>query len=114
MEAVEWLRANVPGTAVILAANESGNYIAGQGGPHVVLGHWAETVNYNTKTTAVSQFFSVQTCDECRQTTLREYNVSYVWYGPRERELGSFIPKQASYLRPVYQNDTITIYAVNN
>lgn len=114
LEAVAWLRENVSETAVVLAAYESGNYIAGQGGPHVVLGHWAETVDYDTKTAAIADFFSGTTSDTCRQTTLQTYHVDYLWYGPRERALGSFLPERASYLRPIYQNDTITVYAMNN
>ncbi len=114
LEAVTWLRENVPDTAVILGAYQSGNYIAGQGGQRVVLGHWAETVNFDSKTAAAEQFFSARTSDEWRQTILHEYNVSYVWHGPREQKLGSFNPKQAAFLYPVYQNDTISIYAVDN
>ncbi len=113
LDAVQWVRANLPETAVILTAYQSGNYIAGQGAARVVLGHWAETVDYEGKTAVVNEFFNAETDNTRRQAILQTYNVSFLWHGPREQELGSFNPQLASYLHSVYHNDTITLYAVS-
>lgn len=112
VDATNWLRENAPGTAVILGSYQTGNYVAAQAGQPVVLGHWAETVDFAGKETAVTHFFTATTDDTSRQTLLGEYNVTYVWYGPREKELGSFDPATANYLTPVYQNAAITLYSV--
>lgn len=112
--AASWLRQNVPDTAVVLSEYESGNYIAGQAGQRVVLGHWAETANYQTKETAVSQFFNQATSETWRTDFLRQYGVNYIWYGPREQALGSFDPGTLPASELVYQNDTIKIYKISD
>jgi hypothetical protein len=111
-EAVEWLRENTPVNATILGSYQTGNYVAAQAGQRVVLGHWAETVDFVGKETAVAQFFHSETPDSWRQDFLQQYNINYVWVGPREQALGSFDPATAKYLTPLYQNKTITIFAV--
>ena len=78
-----------------------------------MLGHWAETVDLAAKETAVKQFFGSNTSDTWRQNLLHQFAVGYVWYGPREQALGDFDPETAAYLTPVYQNENITIFAVN-
>lgn len=110
--AANWLRENAPVTAVVLGSYQTGNFVAAQAGQRVMLGHWAETVDFAGKETAVTQFFTAATDDTWRQVLLDEFNVAYVWYGPREKELGSFDPAVANYLTPVYQNTAITIYSV--
>jgi uncharacterized membrane protein len=78
-----------------------------------MLGHWAETVDFVGKETTVNQFFSSSTSNAWRQELLNQFNVRYVWFGPREQVLGDFDPSTAAYLAPVYQNETIIIFAVN-
>ena len=114
MAAVAWLRAE-NGTApapVLLGDYQTGNLVAARAGNQVVVGHWAETIRYEDKLAAVAQFYNDDTDDGWRQMLLAQYNVAYVWHGPREQQLGSFAPETAVYLHPVYQNDTITIYTV--
>lgn len=110
--AVDWLREETAVSDTVLGAYQTGNWVAAQAGNRVVLGHWAETVDRWEKETAVSQFFTPQTPNSQRQTLLQRYAIRYVWYGPREQALGSFNPTTAPYLRPVYRNDTITLYVV--
>jgi hypothetical protein len=111
MAAVEWLQEQ-GNTAVVLGAYQTGNLLAAHTSNPVLLGHWAETVAYAEKETAVGQFFNTQTSDEWRQAFLAEWNVGYVWFGPREQALGGFDPGTADYLRPVYTNGGIVIYEV--
>lgn len=107
---VSWLRDHVPKTAVFLADYQSGNYIAGQAGQRVMLGHWAETVDYEGKTAVVAEFFRASTSDERRLAIFQTYGITHLWHGPRERELGSFAPETAVYLHPIFQTETITLY----
>lgn len=111
--AVDWLRENAPGTAVVLGSYQTGNFVAAQAGQRVMLGHWAETVDFSGKETAVTQFFSRSTSDAWRQDFLDQFTINYVWYGPREQALGEFNPETAVYLTSVYKNENITIFAVN-
>ena len=112
-EGINWLRENASNTAVVLGSYQTGNYIAAQTGQRVVLGHWAETVDFPGKETAVNQFFNSNTSDVWRQDLLSQLSIDYVWFGPREQELGQFNPIEANYLTVVYQNESITIFAVS-
>lgn len=110
----DWLRANGGGeTAVILGDYQTGNYVAAHAGNPVVLGHWAETVDYDNKVAEVAHFFTADATDDWRQALLIRYNVAYVWHGPREQALGNFDPRQAAYLRPVHTQGNITLYQVD-
>ncbi len=111
LAAVEWLRAQEDSHTVILGDYQTGNLVAAYTGHSVMLGHWAETADYEGKVTAVAQFFNVATPDTQRQALLNQFNVRYVWFGPREEALGQFQPDAAPYLTAVYQNNTITLYA---
>jgi hypothetical protein len=113
IEAVEWVRQNVAQTAVFLGDYQTGNLIPADAGQRVVLGHWAETVDYEQRVAEVAQFYQAGSGDAWRLDLLARYGVDYVWWGPRERELGDFVPETAVYLTPVYQNETITIYQVS-
>ncbi|MBI3912990.1 MAG: hypothetical protein HY327_02155 [Chloroflexi bacterium] len=111
--AFDWLlRARVSSTPVILGAYETGNYIAARVGNRVVLGHWAETVEWDRKFEQVEQFFRGETDEAARRALIARYRVAYVFYGPRERELGAFDPARADYLEPAYSNAQVTIYRV--
>ncbi|GJM42894.1 MAG: hypothetical protein DHS20C20_31760 [Ardenticatenaceae bacterium] len=113
VEAVNWLRENASVTTVVLSSHQTGNYVAAQAGQRVVLGHWAETVDFAGKETAVKQFFSNQSSNAWREDFLKQFLVDYIWYGPREKALGNFDPATAVYLTPIYQNQTITIFSIN-
>ncbi len=109
LEMVDWLHENEP-TAIVFAEYQSGNLIAAYAGNPVMLGHWAETVDFDSKTTAVTMFFSDEVSDHWRQELLNEYQIELVWYGPREQAVGDFDPNTAAYLTPIRQNETITIF----
>ncbi|KAA3665487.1 MAG: hypothetical protein DWQ04_00370, partial [Chloroflexi bacterium] len=111
-DAAAWLRTNAPQSAIVLGDLQTGNYIAARSGQRVILGHWAETVDYEIKTTIVTQFFAADTSNTWRLNQLNTYQIDYVWYGPREKKIGAFDPANANYLMPIYANGRITIYAV--
>jgi len=45
---------------------------------------------------------------------LADWDVGYVWHGPREQALGGFDPETAVYLQPIHTENSITIYKVDN
>ncbi len=114
METVNWLRENGEDTAVVLSSYQTGNLVAARTGQRVMLGHWAETVDFVDKETAVNQFFDQSTSHSWRQNLLAEFTVGYIWFGPREQEMGNFNPATASYLLPLFQNENIIIFEVVN
>jgi len=110
--AVEWLDVHSEWDETVLAAYETGNWIAGAIGHRVVLGHWAETVDYKVKRMQVAAFYATVTPQAERRTWLSRWGARYVYVGPEERALGSFDPAEADYLQPVFRQGEIVIYLV--
>jgi uncharacterized membrane protein len=78
----------------------------------VVIGHWAETVNWQSRLDDSNAFYG-QTVDEAwRQQFLAANDVSFVWYGPLERAYGDYDPSHSKYLRVLYRGPETQIYAV--
>ena len=110
--AVDWLGANTARSDVVMASYETGNYIAAHAGNRVVIGHWAETVDWQRKFDEVDAFYSAVTSNAARQSLLKRYSVRYVWFGAVERELGGFDPETCPDLKLVFSNDAAQIYRV--
>jgi hypothetical protein len=111
VEAVDWLAAHTSDDDTVFTTYWTGSHIAARAGNRVFLGHWAETMNYAQKMDEARAFFG-QASDEWRKELLRDYNISYLFYGPRERALSGFEPEGKSYLRESYSNRLVTIYRV--
>ena len=110
LAAVEWLAAHSGWDETVLAAYETGNWIAGTVGHRVVLGHWAETVDCETKQAQVAAFYGADLTGAARRGLLDEWGVRYVYVGPRERALGGFDPGAVAYLDPAFSRGDVAIY----
>jgi len=104
--AMDWLHENAPRNAVVLASPEMGLFIPAWAGRRVVYGHPFETVDAEQTKARVENFFAAANRVE-REAMLREWNVAYIFVGPRERALGLTDPPG----REVFRNATATIYA---
>jgi hypothetical protein len=110
--AIEWLQANTDRSDIILTGYQTGNYLGAHAGNLVVIGHWAETTDWERKYREAYRFYNSLTDDVWRQDFLNYYDVSYVWLGPEERSLGQYNLDEADYLRTVYRRDGIELYKV--
>ncbi|UCG22734.1 MAG: hypothetical protein JSW55_11170, partial [Chloroflexota bacterium] len=110
--AVDWLRANAGPDEVVLTTYETGNFVAARSGLPVVIGHWAETINWSRRLADTNAFYDASAGDDWRQDYLSENEVRYVWHGPLERALGDYDPSRSAYLRPVYDGPQTQIYAL--
>ena len=110
--AVEWLDRNSEWDETVLAAYETGNWIAGTIGHRVVLGHWAETVDHEVKRVQVTAFYGAGTTDLERRDLLDRWGVRYVYVGPLEQALGGFEPAFVSYLEPAFSRGDVAVYRV--
>lgn len=113
MEATAWLREHAQDRDVTLSAYQTGNYLASRVGYPVVVGHWAETVDWQQKMEQTKRFFDRATDEDWRRALLERYGIDFVWFGPQERSLGEFAPSQFDLLRPAFTNEEITIYVVD-
>jgi hypothetical protein len=111
-EAIDWLGSETEPGDTVLAAYGTGSYIPARIDHRVFVGYWAETAQCEAKVEMVDRFFHGETPDSWRKELLHQYDIAYVYHGPRERMLGAFDPAVADYLTPVFANDLVSIYLV--
>jgi hypothetical protein len=91
---LEWLDKRVSDTDVVLSAPEVGTWIPLWLGVHSIAGHPYETMDAPDKIKAISEWYQLETPEECENSTLQidgfqqTYTVKYVIYGDLERRLG--------------------------
>ena len=112
IEAIEWLGRKTEPTDTVLAAYGTGSYIPSRINHRVFVGYWAETAEYEAKIAIVDRFFRQDTPDSWRTELLRQYDIGYLFHGPRERKLGGFDPATKAYLSRSFTNSLVTIYRV--
>jgi hypothetical protein len=101
--AFQWLRENVPHESVVIAAPETGLFLPGWADVRVLYGHPFETLDAERMKAIVEQFFSGSVD---RADVIRDYGVDYIFFGPRERKLGTPEPEWES----VFSVGDVTIY----
>jgi hypothetical protein len=109
---IRWVESNTPADAAVLSAYTTGTVIPAHTARRVFWGHALETPFLDQKRVEAMQFFSDAASDAYRKAFLERYGLTYVFYGPDEREMGDFDPKSAAYLRPVFRHEMVTIYEV--
>jgi hypothetical protein len=110
VEALAWLDQRVTYQDVVLASYDTGNYLPAQVGTRVFLGHGPETVHSDDKRKLVAMFYDGSTSDEWRRQLLSNGSISYVFFGPLEKQLGHFDPSHAGYLSLEYDRAGYQIY----
>jgi hypothetical protein len=108
--ALDWIQAETPLRALILASPEMGAWIPAFTGRRVIYGHPFETVQAGREKAQVSAFYSSGGKVTAGNNFLSTRHPDYVMYGPRERALGSGLDLSAFPL--VYAVGTVWIYAV--
>ena len=112
VEAAMWLTGEVETGSVVLAAYDSGNALPAWTPVRVVVGHGPESSNLATLLPQVSAFFGEAMTDRERIEFIDDMDIEYVWYGPKERELGSWDPTESDLLIRVYRKDDYEIYQI--
>ena len=109
MRGMNWLESNSPRDALILASPEMGLFIPAYTGRRVLYGHPFETVNAKQMQEVVINLLS-DLNDEDGDSSLLD--VSYIFYGPREWEIGA--EKIEPGYKVVYSTGDIKIFEVQN
>ncbi len=112
LTALAWLDARANPDDVTLSSLTVGQYVPALTGTHAFLGHWAQTVDFYGKSAMVDEFFAAGTGDARRQEILQQYGVDYIFYGPAERDLGTYTPQTSPILQRVYASSQVEIYQV--
>lgn len=106
--ALNWISANTSRNALVIASPQMGLYIPAYTGRKVVYGHPFETINASRMLTIVEEFFVGQMDIEHLPDV---EGASYIFYGPRERELGrNWLNGE---FEIVYSSELVTIFETN-
>jgi hypothetical protein len=98
VEAFSWLNDGVEPNSVVLATFRTGNAIPAWAPVRVVIGHGPESVNLAELEAQVDAFYGEKMSEPERLQFIRSHDVHYVWYGPREKALGSWSPNGSDFL----------------
>jgi len=88
MMAYQWLSSNAVPGEIILAGTIAGNRIPAFATLRVFYGHPFETVNAKESKALIEGIFSAEDVQDDGIEELQSMRVTYVFYGPEERELG--------------------------
>lgn len=108
VEAFDWIIENTQETSLILAAPETGLYIPAYTGRQVIYGHPFETTEAERKGEVVRNYYRGEWSTNQSISFFEKYGVDYIFYGPREEELGNL--KVSEDMEIVYRNQDIQIF----
>ncbi|MBI4927574.1 MAG: hypothetical protein HY835_07400, partial [Anaerolineae bacterium] len=113
IEGMRWLEQNAGPTDVVLASLNIGQYVPAMTGAHAYLAHWAQTLDFFTKSAQVERFYSnAMSTTEAREM-LTQGGVDYIFAGPAERLIGMPPTELLQGMPVLFQNELVTIYGVN-
>jgi hypothetical protein len=112
LAALRWVDKRVTADDVILSSYNTGNFLPTVVGAKAFLGHGPETAYSEAKRLLVKQFYAAETTAEWRREFLRQWPITYVFFGPLEKKVGLFDPAQANYLTLEYDQGGYQIYRV--
>jgi hypothetical protein len=111
---LKWLEKNTDRQTVVLSKITAGNYIPAYSGNFVYLGHGVETPHFDDRIKKADEFFIGNLTEKQALKFLKTENISYVFYGPQEKENSIKDISVYSFLIPVYQTPLVTIYKINS
>lgn len=94
----------------VLVNRDTGNKIGWLALHNVYLGHWGTTPEKGLKEKNLKRFYDPTTPYLFKQTLLDRYQIRYVWYGPRERQLGP-LPETIPF-RQIRTSGNVSLYEV--
>lgn len=118
MDGIRYLRDNTGRNDIVMAEVTAGNYIPAYSGNTVYFGQ-ANTVGYEEKQLQVDRFFKGEIPLSQASIFLKEGRIKYVFYALQEKEMApgknltNLYPQQLL-PKPVFSNEIVTIYEVNN
>ena len=107
--AFDWLDENADSDSLVMAAPETGLLIPAYNSARVVYGHPFETVDAERQLAKANSFYSGEMDEDQMRDWLSALSVDYVFYGPRERELGP-LPILNEW-QPVFEQHGVQIWA---
>ena len=110
MEAYQWLSSNVDPGKIILAGPRAGNRIPAFMDLRVFYGHPFETTNAEQQKLFVEQAYASEGLNDGKLEELMQLQVSYVFYGPEEKELGQ--PMWLKRTKRIFHSGEYSVYEI--
>jgi hypothetical protein len=111
-DVAQWLEQHGTYDDGVIAAYSTSTLVPTLADVRVLAGHETETAWVDERRAELRQFFQGDTSDVWRRDLLQRFALTYVFYGPDERALGSFDPAQAPYLKLVFESGDVRLYHV--
>ncbi len=111
--ALDWLNQRAAYEDVVLSSFGTGNFLPTRVAARVFLGHGPETINSDDKIKLVAEFYNPTTANDWRRSFLHDWPITYIFYGPLEKQLGTIDLSGLSDLALVYDQSGYQIYRVN-
>lgn len=110
-EAITFIEKNVPKGSNFISYEYSGNLLPALTPVKSYIGHMTQTDNFSQKLEITKKFITNTLTNQEAAKLVSENNIKYVYFGSYERELN---PKMLNYsfLKPVFQNQKVTVYNV--
>ena len=113
MDGIFYLQGNTNKEDVVLGYITAGNYIPAYAGNYVYIGH-ANTPDEDEKEFIAASFYKGEMKQEEAKNWLNQERISYIFFGPQEKELGGVadLAEKYSFLTQVYSNKQVVIYKI--
>jgi len=113
IEAMGYINTQTEPESVVLSELTAGNYIPARTGRRVYVGHDG-SIRKEEKLVISQEFFRGHREPQDAYAFLKQEGISYIFYGPQEREDSDYLDLPATYpfLRQVYRNVDVIIYQV--
>jgi hypothetical protein len=109
--AIDWLDRQ-SGDSVVLSGETLGQYVPGLASKRAVLAHWAQTVDYYTKRSAVERFFDPGTPADERAELIERYHVTYVLAGEAELSAGARAALDTPLFEKTFDSPAAVVYRI--
>ena len=111
-QALAWISANTPMGSIILASPEMGLFIPANTGRRVLYGHPFETVNAEQEKAQVQTFFKGDLSKLDQEKFVTDNNIGYIFWGPREKAIGS--PIILTRMKTAYKTGNVVIFQTDS
>lgn len=111
--AFDWLGANAKSGEVVFSSYLTGNLAPSMSGLSVYLGHYGMTLKSAEKGERVRAFYTGELADETARAIFAEHRVSYVIYGPFEKEISPHFVAPP-WLALAHRTRDVVIYKVSH
>jgi len=111
VDALSFIEKETPEDAVILSDLTAGNYIPAYAGRTVFVGH-DNTMDKEKKLSDVQLFYTGTMKAPQARAWLFQNRITYVFWGPQEKESQKDLPSLYPFLQEAYKNSDVTMYRV--